>query len=189
MEVDEGHPTELICNQCDPAGMNRKVVRVEGTKEERTYHLECGHIYKTFSRALKEAVTISYTTDSFLAINPSPEIEQALESGDYFKAATYLAATLEYYAKLVLNEKLKAENIEVNDKRIVRFSLEDVAILLYSTKVIGQPTYSAMLGLNGLRNDLMHIKDFAEFRRRSGTETEAIVRNAMKCIEALTKRG
>jgi uncharacterized OB-fold protein len=151
---------------------------------------KCGKKLSEVGRRIELTVTDSITlSDSVetLIINPIPEIEKSLKEKDYFKAATFLAAILEYYGKLSIIGKLGTENRNVDEQRIDRFSLEEVSIFLYGLKKIDQPCYSALIELNKLRNDLMHIKDLAEFRKRCGDEAEATIRRAMKCIDNLVK--
>ena len=185
--VDE-EVEELTCYQCDPNGINRKVVKVEEGEGVKVRHLECGHTSRLYFRTLAAHATASASVATSLIINPIPEIELALKNQDYFKAVAYLAAMLEYYGKLSIDEKLRAENRNVDRDRIYRgFGLEDIAIFLYGFGMIDQPCYSAVIALNKLRNDLLHIKDAAEFRRRSGAEAEATIRRAMKCIDVLMR--
>jgi len=134
-----------------------------------------------------ENITISDSVKTSLIINPIPEIEKSLKEQDYFRAATFLAAILEYYGRLAINGKLETENRSVDEQRIDRFSLEEASVFLYGLKVIDQPCYSALIELNKLRNNLLHIKDAVEFRKRCGTEAEATIRRAMKCIDILVK--
>ena len=184
--VDE-EVEELTCYQCDPNGINRKVVKVEEGEGVKVRHLECGHISRLYFRTLAEHVTVSASIATSLIINPIPEIELALKNQDYFKAVAYLAAMLEYYGKLSIDEKLGAGNRNVDRDRIDRFGLEEVAIFLYSFEIIDQPCYSAVIELNKLRNNLLHIKDAVEFRRTSGVEAEATIRRAMECIDVLKR--
>ena len=130
--------TDAICPKC-----GKKLSQV-GRKIERT---------------VVEYIGVSDSKATSLIINPKLEIEKALKEQDYFKAATFLAAILEYYGKLAINGKLETENRKVDEKRIDRFGLVEVSVFLYGLKVIEQPCYSALVELNRLRNDLMHIKD------------------------------
>ena len=134
-----------------------------------------------------ESITLSDSVETSFIINPIPEIDKSLKEQDYFRAATFLAAILEYYGRLAINGKLETENRSVDEERIDRFSLEEVSLFLYGLKVIDQPCYSALIGLNKLRNSLLHIKDAVEFRKRCGNEAEATIRRAMKCIDILVK--
>ena len=184
--VDE-EPKELTCYQCDPKGVNRKVVKVEQEEGVKVRHLECGHTSRLYFRTLAAHVTVSASIGTSLIINPIPEIELALKDQDYFKAVAYLAAMLEYYGKLSIDEKLRAGNRNVDRDRIDRFGLEEVAIFLYSFEIIDQPYYSAVIEPNKLRNNLLHIKDAVEFRRTAGVEAEATIRRAMECIGVLKR--
>lgn len=162
----EIQPSDTICHKC---GKNLSEV---GRRIEVT---------------LVENITLSDSVETSLIINPRAEIEKSLTEQDYFRAATFLAAILEYYGRLAIDGKLKAEDRNVDEQKIDRFSLQDVAIFLYGMKVIEQPCYSALIELNKLRIDLLHIKDLAEFRKKSGNEAEATIRRAMKCIDILVK--
>ena len=158
--------TDLICPKC---GKNLSEV---GRRIEVT---------------VAESITFSDSIETSLIINPIPEIEKSLLEQDYFRAATFLAAILEYYGRLAINGKLKAEGRNVDEQRIDRFGLDDVSVFLYGLKVIDQPCYSALIKLNKLRNNLLHITDAAEFRKRCGVEAESTIRGAMKCIDILVK--
>jgi uncharacterized OB-fold protein len=159
-------PTDTVCPHC-----GKKLSEV-GRRIEVT---------------IAESITLSDSVETSLIINPIPEIEKSLKEQDYFRAATFLAAILEYYGRLAINGKLQTENRNVDEQRIDRFSLEDVSVFLYGLKVIDQPCYSALIELNKLRNSLLHIKDAVEFRKRCGKEAEAIIRKAIKCIDILVK--
>jgi len=152
---------------------------------------KCGKNLSEVGRRIEvtivENITISDSVETSLIINPIPEIEKSLKEQDYFRAATFLAAILEYYGRLVINKKLETEGRNVDEQRIDRFSLEEVPVFLYGLKVIDQPSYSALIELNKLRNSLLHIKNAAEFRKRCGNEAEATIRKAMKCIDILVK--
>jgi hypothetical protein len=151
---------------------------------------KCGKNLSEVGRRIEvtiaENITLSDSVETSLIINPIPEIEKSLREQDYFRAATFLAAMVEYYGKLAINGKLRTENRKVGE-RIDRFGLEEVSVFLYGLKVIEQPCYSALIELNRLRNDLMHIKDAVEFRKRCGNEAEATIRRAIKCIDILVK--
>jgi uncharacterized OB-fold protein len=159
-------PTDVICPKC-----GKKLSEV-GRRIEVT---------------IAESITLSDSVETSLIINPIPEIEKSLNEQDYFRAATFLAAVLEYYGRLAINAKLAAEGRNVDEKRVDRFSSEDVTIFIYGLKIIDQPSYSALIELNKLRNSLLHIKDAAEFRKKCGNEAEATIRRAMQCIDALVK--
>ena len=152
---------------------------------------KCGKNLKEVGRRIKvtivENITLSDSVETSLIIRPIPEIEKSLKEQDYFRATTFLSAILEYYGKLAINGKFEAENRNVDEQRIGRFSLVEVAVFLFGLKVIDQPCYSALLELNKLRNSLLHIKDAAEFRRRLGKEAEVTIRRALKCIDILVK--
>jgi len=152
---------------------------------------KCGKNLKDVGRRVEvtivDNITLSDSVETSLIINPIPEIEKSLKEQDYFRAATFLAAILEYYGKLAINGKFQTENRNVDPDRIERFSLEDVAIILYGLKIIDQPCYSALRELNKLRRNLLHIKDAVEFRRISGRGAEATIKKAMKCIDILVK--
>ncbi len=134
-----------------------------------------------------DSITISDSVETSLIINPIPEIEKSLREQDYFRAATFLAAIIEYYGRLAINGKLEMENRNVDEQRIDRFSLAEISVFLYGLKVIDQPCYSALIELNKLRNSLLHIKDAVEFRKKRGNEAEATIRRAIKCIDVLVK--
>lgn len=140
---------------------------------------------RRIERSVVENITLSDSVETSLIINPIPEIKKSLKEQDYFRAATLLAAVLEYYGKLAINGKLEAEKRKVDEKKIDRLYLGGVSVLLYGLKVIDQPCYSALIDLNRLRNSLMHIKDAAEFRRISGNKAKAKIIRAMKCIHIL----
>jgi len=159
-------PTDVVCPKC-----GKKLSEV-GKRIEVT---------------IVESITLSDSVETSLIINPIPEIEKSLKEQDYFRAATFLAAILEYYGRLAISGKLETENRNVDEQRIDRFSLDDVSVFLYGLKVIDQPCYSALIELNKLRNDLMHIKDAVKFRKRCGKEAETTIRRAMKCIDILVK--
>jgi RNA polymerase subunit RPABC4/transcription elongation factor Spt4 len=134
-----------------------------------------------------ERITISDSVETSLIINPIPAIEKSLKEQDHFRAATFLAAILEYYGRLAIIGKLETEKRKVDEHKIGRFSLKAVSVFLYGLNIIDQPCYSALIELNKLRNNLLHIKDAVEFRKRRGNETEATIRRAMKCIDVLVK--
>jgi hypothetical protein len=159
-------PTDTICPNC---GRNLSEV---GRRIEVT---------------IVDSIILSDSVETSLIINPIPEIEKSLKEQDYFRAATFLAAILEYYGRLAVIGKLEMENRNVDEQRIDRFSLEEVSVFLYGLKIIDQPCYSALIELNKLRNSLLHIKDVGEFRKRCGNEAEAIIRKAIKCIDILVK--
>jgi len=152
---------------------------------------KCGKKLSEVGRRIEvtiaETITVSDSAETSLIINPIPEIEKSLKEQDYFRAATFLAAILEYYGRLAIDGKLEKENRKVDEDRIERFGLQETAVLLYGLKVIDQPCYSALIELNKLRNSLLHIKDAAEFRKRCGNEAEATIKRAMKCIDVLVK--
>lgn len=152
---------------------------------------KCGKKLSEVGRKIQvtiaDSIVISDSADTSFIINPIPEIEKSLDEQDYFKAATFLAAILEYYGRLAINGKLETEDRSVDEKRIDRLSLEEVSVFLYGLKVIDQPCYSALIELNKLRNSLLHIKDAVEFRKRCGNEAEATIRKAIKCIYILVK--
>lgn len=152
---------------------------------------KCGKKLSEVGRRIEvtvvDSITLSDSVETSLIVNPIPDIEKSLKEQDYFKAATFLAAILEYYGRLAIIGKLEKENRKVDEKRIDRFSLEEVSIFLYGLKIIDQPCYSVLIELNKLRNDLMHIKDVVKFRKRCGKEAEATIRRAMKCIDILVK--
>jgi hypothetical protein len=162
-------------------------------KSSDTVCPKCGknlsEVGRRIELTLVESLALSDSLETSLIINPIPEIEKALKEQDYFKATTFLAAILEYYGKQVIIGKLKKENRKVCSKKIYEFfSLIHVAIFLYGLKEIDQPCYSALFDLNTLRNSLLHIKDMAKFRKISGKEAEATIRNAMKCINVLVRK-
>jgi uncharacterized OB-fold protein len=159
-------PTDVICPKC---GKN------------------LSEVGRRIVVTVAENITLSDSVETSLIINPVPEIEKSLKEQDYFRAATFLAAVLEYYGRLAINGKLDAEGRSVDEKRVDRFSLEEVSVFIYGLKLIDQPCYSALIELNKLRNSLLHIKDAAEFRKRCGNEAEATIRKAMKCIDILVK--
>jgi len=182
-----------LCKDRDVINMGEYYCRNCGAKIKSTDTMcpKCGKNLKEVGRRIEvtvvENITVSDSVERSLIINPIPEIEKSLKEQDYFRAATFLAAILEYYGRLAINGKLKTENRNVDEQRIDRFGLEEVSVFLYGLKVIEQPCYSALIELNRLRNDLMHIKDAVEFRRRCGSEAEATIRRAMKCIDILVK--
>jgi hypothetical protein len=181
----ENRSEKVTCYQCDPRGVDRKVVKLEQGQGVETYHLECGHTSSRFFRTLVQGITVTDSVAQSLIINPIGEIEQSLKNEDYFKAATYLSAVLEYYGRLAVDEKLRAEKREINRARIDRLSLQAVAILLYALGIVEQPCYSALIELNRLRRDLLHFRDVAEFRIRQGSEAEVKIRRALECIGVL----
>lgn len=136
---------------------------------------------------IAETIKLTDSVETSLIINPIPEIEKSLKEQDYFRAVTFLAAILEYYGRLAITEKLRTENRNVDEQRIERFSSGEMSVFLYGLKVIDQPCYSALIELNKLRNSFLHIRDMIEFRKKRGTEVEAIIRRAMKCIDHLVK--
>ena len=133
----------------------------------------------------KKKATISHSTDVFLMRDPESEIEQSLKSGDYFRAATYLSAVLEYYGRLAIEEKLKKGERPVDEDRLDNLGAEEVVIMLFGLRILEQPCYSALIGLNKTRNKLLHIRDFGNFRAIQGKETETVIRNAMDCLGKL----
>jgi hypothetical protein len=152
---------------------------------------KCGKKLSEVGRKIQvtiaESIAISDSVETSFIINPIPEIDKSLKEQDYFRAATFLAAILEYYGRLAINGKLETENRSVDEKRIDRFSLEEVSVFLYGLKIIDQPCYSSLIELNKLRNSILHIKDAVEFRKRCGNEAEATIRRAMKCIDIFAK--
>jgi len=185
--MNDGRTEELTCYECDPKGVNRKVVKVEQREDVKVRHLECGHMSRIFRIIIAEKISVSDSVAASLIINPIPEVEKSLKNQDHFRAVAYLAAILEYYGKLCIDEKFRVENRYVDRDRIDRFTLEQVAIFLYIFKIIDQPYYSALIEINKLRNELLHIRDLAEFRRKSGAEAEATIRRAMECVRILIK--
>ncbi len=185
--MEDEQVKELVCYQCDPKGVNRKIVKVEQNEGDKIRYLECGHKSRMFFRTLSDRVTVSDSFFTSLIINPLPEIEQSLKNQDYFRAVAYLAAMLEYYGKVSIDATLRAQNRNIDSDRLDRFGLEEVAILLYSFDIIDQPCYSAVLRLSKLRNRLLHIKDMAEFRTTLGVEAETAVKKGMECIRVLMK--
>jgi len=154
---------------------------------------KCGKDLKVVGRrivlSIVESITLSDSVEDSLIINPIPEIEKSLKDQDYFKATTLFAAVLEYYGKQAILGKLRAENRNVDEERIEKLSLGEVSVFLYGLKIIDQPCYSALLDLNKLRNNFLHIKDMAEFRRICGSEAETTIRRAMKCVNMLISKG
>jgi len=178
---------EPVCYKCDPKGISRRVVEVEKKEGLEVYHFECGHTSRRFFVTLVENIILSDSIEISLIINPVPEIEQSLKNQDYFRAVTFLAAVLEYYGKLAIDGKLEGDNRSIDWGRIEGLSFGEVAVFLYALGIIGQPCYSVMIELNKLRNDLLHIRDAADFRRRCGPEAEATTRRAMECFKVLMK--
>jgi uncharacterized OB-fold protein len=148
---------------------------------------ELSEVGRRIEVTIVENITLSDSVETSLIINPLPEIEKSLKEQDYFRAATFLAAILEYYGRLAIIGRLETEKRNVDEQRIDRFGLEETSVFLYGLKVIDQPCYSALIELNKLRNSLLHIKDAVQFRKRCGNEAEAIIRKAIKCINILVK--
>jgi uncharacterized protein YutE (UPF0331/DUF86 family) len=160
-------------------------VKVEPAEGVTTFHLECGHTSRRFYRTLVDGVTISDSVEISLIIDPRRDVEESLRNKDYFKAATLLSAVLEYYGKLAIDKRLESEKHGVDWEKIERLHLPEVSLLLYGLGIITQACYARLMQLVKLRNSLLHVKDAAEFRRSSGPEAEATVRNALECIDML----
>jgi len=136
---------------------------------------------------LKENITISDSIKTSLIIDPVPEIEKSLEEQDYFRAATFLVSILEYYGKLIINEKFHGAGWDMDDECVEGFGFEYVCLFLNGMRVIDQPCFSVLIKLNKLRNRLIHIKDAIEFRRMCGHEAEVTIRTALKYIDGFMK--
>ena len=153
-----------------------------------TVCLNCGSDLREVGRrivvTLLEGIMLSDSVETSLIINPKPEIEKSLEEQDYFKATTLLSAILEYYGKQIIIERLRAKGREVDKERVDRLHLSDVTLFLYGLEIINQSCYSALIELNKLRNNFMHIKNLVEFRRKYGKDAETTIRRAMQCLDA-----
>jgi len=83
------------------------------------------------------------------------EVSDAIENHEFFKAFTLCSSLYESFGTNILIKHFK-ENLSLNSDKLEKLGVVGVIIMLYTHRLIAEGTYSDMISVNSLRNDLVH---------------------------------
>ena len=96
------------------------------------------------------SVTVYYTEPDYLK-----EVADSISSGKYFNAYTLCISLYESLGKKILIKHFKG-NINLSSEKIDKLGVYSVIVMLYTQNLIQEGSFSEMVNVNNLRNDLIH---------------------------------
>jgi hypothetical protein len=130
----------------------KTISSVSGTNAVTAYLKSPNELPKAISKINKiPNISLYYTQPNHLE-----EVNDAIKKHEYFKAFTLCDSLYESFGKNILVVHFKERHLSLNSNRIEKLGIQSVILMLYTHKLIEEGTYSQMLSVNSVRNELVH---------------------------------
>ncbi len=114
--------------------------------------------------------------------DPIRTLENCIENEEWFKGVVLSTAFFEGIGIEVLSSHFRNQ-IDPEKFKHIR-SVDQITVLLHTSGIIDQPTYSMMIGVNKFRNSLVHFEPYTPRVLKPERAKEAI-KKAIICLEKL----
>lgn len=111
---------------------------------------------------------------------PTKVLQRYIDKKQWFEGIVVSTAYFESLGITKLKIHFKGE---IKQKRLERLGLEELILLLRASDIIKQPTYSKMMEIKDMRNDLAH--DPTMTYKLEYTKSKKLLENAIECIKEL----
>ncbi len=109
---------------------------------------------------------------------PIPTLREAIKQKQWFSGIVMSTAFFEVWGLELLKEKFQGK---IADDRLERLRLEEIILLLYSSKIIDQRTYTKMMEVKEVRNRIVHNP----YKLLELEKPETLISKAVDCLMAL----
>lgn len=111
--------------------------------------------------------------------SPIPTLREAIEQKSWFYGIVMATAFFEIFGLELLKDKFKNK---ISKDKLEHLRLEHIIMLLYSSKIIDQPTYTRMTEVKEVRNKIVHDPFESELE---DDEAKNLIEKAIDCLKAL----
>lgn len=109
---------------------------------------------------------------------PIQTLREAIEQKQWFSGIVLGTAFFEVWGLELLKEHFKGK---ISEDKLEDLRLEEIILLLYSSKIIDQPTYTRIMEVKEVRNRIVHNPyELLELDR-----PETLIKKAIDCLKAL----
>lgn len=109
---------------------------------------------------------------------PIPTLRDSIEQKQWFSGIVLGTAFFEVWGVELLKEHFKGK---ISEDKLENLRLEEVILLLYSSEIIDQPTYTRIMEVKEVRNKVVH-NPYELFEL---DKPESLVEKAIDCLKAL----
>jgi len=172
------------CVICDK---DVEVTSIQNFSDYSLESLSCGHSSRAYSRTIAENVAVSDTASWVIIKDPIGEIKEAKDKKDYYKLFSYACSVFEYYGRQILVWQFNKNNTPVSKDKLQHITLETIIVMLYTHKIIDQPTYTKIIEVKNFRNDFIHENYSVTYTPAILKDAESKSKFAFESIETLKK--
>ena len=110
---------------------------------------------------------------------PIPTLREAIEQKRWFYGIVMATAFFEVFGLELLKEKFKGK---ISGDKLEHLRLEQIILFLHSSEIIDQPTYTKMMEVKEVRNNITHNPFEVELK---DDEAKNLIEKAIDCLKAL----
>lgn len=123
---------------------------------------------------------ILYALVQYVKISaPIPTLRETIKQRKWFYGIVMATAFFEVFGLELLKAKFKGK---ISKDKLEHLRLEHIILLLYSSRIIDQPTYTKMMEVKEVRNKVVHDPFESELE---DAEAEKLIEKAIDCLKAL----
>jgi len=109
---------------------------------------------------------------------PIPTLRKAVEQKQWFSGIVMATAFFEFWGLELLKEKFKAK---ISGDKLEDLRLEEIILLLYSSEIIDQLTYTKMMEVKKVRNKIVHNP----YELLELDKPESLIEKTIDCLKTL----
>jgi len=130
----------------------------------------------SFTRVIIKLLELWITYLKFEA--PIPMLKETIEQKQWFSGVVMGTAFFEVWGLELLKEHFKGK---ISEDKLKDLRLEEIILLLYSSKIIDQPTYTKIMEVKEVRNKMVHDP----YKLLELDKPETLIEKAIDCLKAL----
>jgi len=112
---------------------------------------------------------------------PIPTLREAIEQKRWFFGIVMATAFFETFGLELLKEKFKNK---ISEDKLEHLGLEQIILFLHGSEIIDQPTYTKMMEVKQVRNQITH-HPFDALLLLKDNEAKNLIEKAIDCLKAL----
>ena len=109
---------------------------------------------------------------------PIPTLREAIKQEQWFSGIVMGTAFFEVWGLELLKEKFEGK---ISGDKLEDLRLEEIILLLYSSEIIDEPTYTKMMEVKKVRNKIVHNP----YELLELDKPETFIEKAIDCLKAL----